>query len=169
VLEVPPGGPAYGASPKEKAKMKTETPRGFIIRLSARTHMAQDSAIPQILTPLQRTLVGFSQEIEELAILEYPEVRLLPSLGTPGGAAPRGGAPRPARRPREMPTDLGGEMPGVPGTAKKPDKDEPQFPDPLLPTEDMAQDTRFMISFKLAVTGTGLDQKSDEKAEDRSK
>ena len=170
VGELPPGGPAYGAQPKDKAKTRAETPRGFIVRLSARTHMGQDGAIPQILTPLQRTLVGLSQEIEGLAILEYPEVRLLPSLGTPGGAAPRGGAPRPPRRVREMPTDLGGEGPGAPAVAGRPGGEEgPQFPDPLLPTEDMAEDTRFMISFKLAVTGTGLDQKSDEKTEDRSK
>ena len=137
--------------------------RGFVIRLVGRTTVSQGDVMGEILSPLQKRTADLFKASSEFRLLdEWPSVAILPASARAGaGPAPTGGgmvAPVPMMEGLDMMPGPGLDMmrpvtplPGGAAAGKGPLR-----PDPLLPNEDMADDTRFAIHWLVVIENDGL-------------
>ncbi len=101
--------------------------RGFEIVLTARTPLPRNDAFKYLINPLINTSVGVSENIKAFEILGYPTSRIVKT------------------KPEERRREAGREEKG------------PRMPDPYFPDEDMSDDTRFEITWKLVIKDDGVD------------
>ena len=166
---------ATGALPSLTAGLATHSPtaaagassakRGFLVRLVGRTTVSQRDAMAEILSPLQKRTAELFKESPEFRLLdEWPTVTILPSSerGSGSSSPGRGAVPSipmgmegmemmPMPGPDMMPAPM---VPSPGGTTAK--DVGPVRPDPLLPTEDMVNDTRFAMHWLVVVESDGL-------------
>ena len=119
----------------------------------------------EILSPLQKRTADLFKESPEFRLLdEWPTVTILPSSEKGSGASSsgRGAVPTipmgmegmemmPMPGPDLMPAPM---VPSPGGTTAK--DVGPLRPDPLLPTEDMVNDTRFAMHWLVVIESDGL-------------
>jgi len=146
-------------SPTGGRKSRTERPtprptrqvqRGFKIIVTGRTPMGLKDTMAKLITPLFRRSREVAEAIGVLGIAKSAPVKNLATVGETGKTrtktrlGPRGGVgfdPRMGTGPRtKTETDKG-----------------PAMPDPLLPDEDMTNDTRFVIGWVVTIDGEGVE------------
>ena len=150
-----------------KPEPKPEELRGFEITLSGRTSLPRAMA---------RQRIGELKAKLQEVLDAHGDFKVIGSIAQSYDSDQTQAKPAAARQPGRRAVGVPGLMPagpmGVqPGRARAGDAAQEQvvlMPDPLFPTESMADDIRFQLTIKLAVTGDGITKPADnDKGETR--
>jgi len=133
--------------------------RGFKITLTGRTPLPKAAANNLLLAPLLRQSESIARRLKGVDVVDFAVIEFLPMSGsarkvsrsrTPVRSAAGYGDPYHGSDPSGM---------GMPVSrareTERPEETGPRMPDPLLPDEDMSNDTRFVIGWVLAITDSG--------------